>query len=127
MLDRRPCWAELRPVEQTDEKDLMPYPLLDEIRRLSQVNHLAPVEVFQELLRSDFAGMMTKQNLLDAVRRYYRLYTRNQWKRERLATGFHVEGDSADSRAYRRFPVLSSALSEELRELNEYAATLGLS
>ncbi len=119
--------AELRPVEQTDEKDLMPYPLLDEIRRLSQVHHLAPAEVFQELLRSDFADKMTRQNLLDGVRRYYRLYTRNQWKRERLATGFHVEGDSADSRAYRRFPVLSSALSGEIRELNEYAASLGLS
>ena len=76
--------AELRPVEQTDEKDLMPYPLLDEIRRLFQVTHFSPVEVFTELLRSAFAETMSPQQLLDAVRRYCRLYTRNQWKRERL-------------------------------------------
>jgi len=119
--------AELRPVEQTDEKDLMPYPLLDEIRRLFQVTHFTPAEVFTELLRSEFAKTMTPQTILDAVRRYCRLYTRNQWKRERLATGFHVEGDSADSRTYRRFPVLSSALAEELQELNDMAAGMGLS
>ncbi|MGN1392810.1 MAG: NAD(+) synthase [Succinivibrionaceae bacterium] len=118
--------AELRPVEQTDEKDLMPYPLLDEIRSLSQNNNLTPKEVFIELLRSDFVKSMSPQDLLKAVRRYYRLYCRNQWKRERIAVAFHIESDSADPKAFRRFPVLSSALREELLDLDEYAKSIGL-
>ncbi len=118
--------AELRPVEQTDEKDLMPYPLLDEIRRLTQTLHLTPKEVFIELIRSDFHEKYNESFLYNAVKRYYRLYTRNQWKRERFAVGFHIEGDSADPKAFRRFPVLSSCLSEEMTELDEYAKSLGI-
>lgn len=118
--------AELRPVEQTDEKDLMPYPVLDEIRQITQCENLTPTEVFIELCRSEFANNYTKQQILDFIRRYYRLYTRNQWKRERLAVGFHIEKDSADPKAFRRFPVLSSCLAEELEELNAYARKLDL-
>jgi NAD+ synthase (glutamine-hydrolysing) len=118
--------AELRPVEQTDESDLMPYPLLDEIRSKTQNQNLTPKEVFIELLRSNFALNYSKQFLLNAVRRYYRLYCRNQWKRERIAVAFHIEKDSADPKAFRRFPVLSSALSEELAELTIYAKELGI-
>lgn len=118
--------AELRPVEQTDEKDLMPYPLLDEIRFKTQNYNLTPKEVFIELLRSEFAQSYSKQFLRNAVRRYYRLYCRNQWKRERIAVAFHIERDSADPKSFRRFPVLSSALAEELAELDAYAKELGL-
>ncbi len=118
--------AELRPVEQTDEKDLMPYPLLDEIRKLSQVDNLTPKEVFIELCRSDFVTVLTPKDLYNACKRYYRLYCRNQWKRERLAVGFHIERDSADPKAFRRFPVLSSGLKEELAELDNYAKSLEL-
>ncbi len=117
--------AELRPVEQTDEKDLMPYPLLDKIRYITQNYNFTPKEVFIELLRSDTV-QYGQQFLLNAVRRYYRLYCRNQWKRERIAVAFHIERDSADPKAFRRFPVLSSALKEELAELNSYAKELGL-
>lgn len=118
--------AELRPVEQTDEKDLMPYPLLDEIRSITQNMHYTPKEVFIELLRGRFALNFSKQFILDALRRYYHLYCRNQWKRERIACSFHIERDSADPKTFRRFPVLSSALAEEMQELNEYAKELGL-
>ena len=118
--------AELRPVEQTDEKDLMPYPLLDEIRIISQNNHFTPKEVFIELNRGEFGKIYSAQFILDALRRYYRLYCRNQWKRERIACSFHIERDSADPKTFRRFPVLSSALKWELKELNDYAKVLGL-
>lgn len=118
--------AELRPVEQTDERDLMPYPLLDEIRSLAQNGNLTPKEVFAELLRSPFAETMPARDLLGAVRRYFRLYVRNQWKRERIAVSFHIEKDSADPKSFRRFPVLSSGLSRELRALDEYAAARGI-
>lgn len=118
--------AELRPVEQTDESDLMPYPLLDEIRSLTQNGNLTPKEVFIELCRSRFAESMSRQSILNSVRRYYRLYTRNQWKRERIAASFHIERDSADPKTFRRFPILSSALSREMAALNAYASGLGL-
>ena len=104
----------------------MPYPVLDEIRQITQCENLTPTEVFIELCRSEFANNYTKQQILDFIRRYYRLYTRNQWKRERLAVGFHIEKDSADPKAFRRFPVLSSCLAEELEELNAYARKLDL-
>ena len=69
---------------------------------------------------------MSRQTLLNYVRRYYRLYTRNQWKRERIAAAFHIERDSADPKTFRRFPILSSALSREIAALNTYAAGIGL-
>lgn len=118
--------AELRPVEQTDEKDLMPYPLLDEIRFKIHNFNLTPKEVFIELLDGAFAQTYSKQFILDALRRFYRLYCRNQWKRERLACAFHIEKDSTDPKTFRRLPLLSSSLSFELSELNDYAKELGL-
>lgn len=117
--------AELRPVEQTDEKDLMPYPLLDQIRIWSQVHYLSPKEVYVELLRSEFGQSFSPAELYAACCRYYRLYCRNQWKRERLAPAFHIERDSADPKSFRRFPVLSSCLELEMEELEAYAKEIG--
>lgn len=111
--------AELRPIEQTDENDLMPYPLLDEIRRLTQTLNLLPLDVMAYLLRGEFAQQFDFDQLRNYVIKYYRLYCRNQWKRERLAVSFHIEQDSADPKTFRRFPVLSSQLKAELKALAE--------
>ena len=116
--------AELRPVEQTDEADLMPFPVLDAIRRLSQTQHLTPKGVLQQLLRGEFAAQYPVAQLVGWIRRYYGLYCRNQWKRERIAVSFHIEADSADPKTYRRFPVLSSQLQRELAQMEAFAATL---
>ncbi len=116
--------AELRPVEQTDEADLMPFPVLDAIRRISQTQHLTPLGVLQQLLRSPFASQYPLSQLTGWIRRYYGLYCRNQWKRERIAVSFHIEADSADPKTYRRFPVISSQLQRELDEMMRFAATL---
>ena len=116
--------AELRPVEQTDEADLMPFPVLDAIRRLSQTQHLTPKGVLQQLLRGEFAAQYQLSQLVGWIRRYYGLYCRNQWKRERIAVSFHIEADSADPKSYRRFPVLSSQLQRELAQMEAFAATL---
>ena len=44
--------AELRPGgEQTDEKDLMPYPLLDTIRQLFALKRLMPAQIIDEAYR----------------------------------------------------------------------------
>ena len=116
--------AELRPVEQTDEADLMPFPVLDAIRRISQTQHLTPKGVLQQLLRSPIAQQYALTTLTAWIRRYYGLYCRNQWKRERIAVSFHIEADSADPKTYRRFPVISSQLKRELDEMDAFAAAL---
>lgn len=115
--------AELRPVEQTDEADLMPFAVLDTIRALGQTQHLTPLALLKSLQRTPFGAQYELATLGGWVSRYYRLYCRNQWKRERLATSFHIETDSADPKTYRRFPVLSSALRAELAALERYVAS----
>ena len=110
--------AELRPVEQTDETDLMPYPLLDEIRRLTQTLNLLPRDVLIQLKNGEFGRQYGTDYLKASLKKYYRLYCRNQWKRERFAVGFHIEGDSADPKSFRRFPVLSNQLEAQIAELD---------
>ena len=117
IIAQRPT-AELRPVEQTDEQDLMPYPLMDEIRRLSQVMNYSPQRILEQLVHGNFGEIYSLDYLRNGVKKYFRLYCRNQWKRERIAVGFHIEADSADPKTFRRFPVLSSMLNRELQELD---------
>ena len=101
--------AELRPVDekQTDEKDLMPYALLQQIERcfvlerrsledtvtyLSQHLNVAPVE------------------LQPYVKKYYGMFARAQWKRERTAPSFHFDDYSLDPKSWFRFPILNGGL-----------------
>src|SRR5690606_16693735 len=75
--------AELRPpgAGQTDEADLMPYELLDAIERAAIRDKRSPLEVFQ-LVRTEFP-QYSAASLLAWVERFFRLWCRNQWKRER--------------------------------------------
>lgn len=116
--------AELRPVEQTDEGDLMPFVVLDTIRRISQTRHVTPKGVLQILLRLPAMQAHGVGQLAAWIERYYGLYCRNQWKRERIAVSFHIESDSADPKTYRRFPVLSSQLKRELAQMRAFADSL---
>ena len=112
--------AELRPGgEQTDEKDLMPYPLLDTIRKLFTVDVLLPEEIIAELCAhkndkyaevTTKVGVATDEDIKVCVQRFFRFFQRNQWKRERYAVGFHIEADDSSPKGYLRFPVLSSSL-----------------
>ncbi len=111
--------AELRPVEQTDESDLMPYPLMDEIRKLTQTRNLWPKDVLTYLKSGIYGKMYDTPYLINALKKYYKLYCRNQWKRERFAVGFHIESDSADPKSFRRFPVLSNQLRKQIDELDK--------
>ena len=74
--------AELRPEEksQSDETDLMPYPLLQRIEELAIRERLSPVQIYQELLLS-WEGEI--KILKPSIQKFFRLWTRNQWKRER--------------------------------------------
>ena len=108
--------AELRPLEQTqtDEVDLMPYDLLVEIEKLAIKNYLPPIEVYTILSASN---KYSKEDLKKFIHRFYTLWSRNQWKRERIAPAFHLDDFNVDPRTWCRFPILSSGFKEELEEL----------
>jgi NAD+ synthase (glutamine-hydrolysing) len=109
--------AELRPrgSEQTDEGDLMPYPVLDAIERLAIGDKLPPADCL-EILRSEFAEH-DEATLIAWVKRFFQLWSRNQWKRERYAPSFHVDDKNLDPKTWCRFPILSGGFERELSEL----------
>jgi NAD+ synthase (glutamine-hydrolysing) len=111
--------AELRPLArcQTDEQDLMPYELLDEIERAAIRDKYTPLEVF---LRVRASSSYTAEQLAFWVERFFRLWCRNQWKRERYAPSFHVDDENLDPKTWCRFPILSGGFERELAELREY-------
>jgi NAD+ synthase (glutamine-hydrolysing) len=111
--------AELRPREaaQTDEDDLMPYPLLDAVERAAIRDKRSPVEVFQ-LMRVEFPQLEPRQLGL-WVERFFRLFARNQWKRERYAPSFHLDDANLDPKTWCRFPILSGGFERELVALRE--------
>jgi NAD+ synthase (glutamine-hydrolysing) len=114
--------AELRPAgaNQTDEADLMPYELLDEIERAAIRDKYTPLEVFLRM-RSRFAEY-DDAALGTWVERFFQLWCRNQWKRERYAPSFHVDDENLDPKTWCRFPILSGGFERELAELREHVA-----
>ena len=116
--------AELRPssMKQTDESDLMPYDLLDAIERAAIRDKRTPIEVF-DLMRVAFPQYSTDQ-LLVWVERFFKLWCRNQWKRERYAPSFHLDDENLDPKTWCRFPILSGNYDRELAELREHVASL---
>ncbi len=109
--------AELRPAAmgQTDEEDLMPYPVLDAIERLAIRDKYTPVSVYHQI-RARHPEVSSHQAAQWVVR-FFQLWCRNQWKRERYAPGFHVDDENLDPRTWCRFPILSSGFRRELREV----------
>jgi NAD+ synthase (glutamine-hydrolysing) len=112
--------AELRPpaASQTDEADLMPYDLLDAIERAAIRDKHSPMEVFK-LMQTQFTRY-TAEQLLAWVERFFRLWSRNQWKRERYAPSFHVDDENLDPKTWCRFPILSGGYELELVELRDF-------
>ena len=109
--------AELRPqqMHQTDEDDLMPYPVLDAIERLAIRDKYTPVSVYRQMRSAHPDASATTVG--GWVTRFFELWCRNQWKRERYAPGFHVDDKNLDPRTWCRFPILSSGFRRELAEL----------
>jgi NAD+ synthase (glutamine-hydrolysing) len=115
--------AELRPQDcrQTDEADLMPYELLDFVERAAIRDKHSPLEVYL-LARARFP--YSPQQLGVWIERFFRLWCRNQWKRERYAPSFHVDDENLDPKTWCRFPILSGGYERELSELRDYLASL---
>lgn len=106
--------AELRPQErlQTDEADLMPYTVLEEIEHHAIYLKKSPQGVFDAM-----KGHHDEGQLKNHIRKFFRLWSANQWKRERLAPSFHLDDMNVDPRTWCRFPILSSGFIEELNSL----------
>ncbi|MEM6842008.1 MAG: NAD(+) synthase [Bacteroidota bacterium] len=110
--------AELRPLEQTqtDEADLMPYPILVEIERLAIHDRHSPTEVYRIMQKE---GIANADALKAHITKFFRLWSRNQWKRERIAPSFHMDDFNVDPRSWCRFPILSGGFQEELAKLRK--------
>jgi NAD+ synthase (glutamine-hydrolysing) len=110
--------AELRPSEQvqTDENDLMPYDLLVKIERLALQDRQSPVAIFLQL-RGKVSH--TEGELKGFIKKFFQLWSRNQWKRERFAPSFHLDEFNIDPKTWCRFPILSGGFKEELEQLEK--------
>jgi NAD+ synthase (glutamine-hydrolysing) len=124
IVNRMRPTAELRPpaADQTDEADLMPYRVLDAIERAAIRDKLLPIDVF-EAVRPQFPQYSGAQ-VGAWVDRFFRLWCRNQWKRERYAPSFHLDDENLDPKTWCRFPILNSGFDRELADLREHVQRL---
>ena len=128
LINEQQPTAELRPTSdageaQTDEGDLMPYPVLDAIERHAIRDKKMPVQAY-ERLRVEFPDYPAN-TMKTWVERFYLLWCRNQWKRERYAVSFHVDDKNLDPKTWCRFPVLSGGYAEELETLRTFVEPEG--
>ena len=114
--------AELRPLalNQTDEADLMPYDFLDALEKVAIRDKKSPVECFKNMIVR-YKEVYSDIQILGWTERFFKLWSRNQWKRERYAPSFHLDDLNLDPRSWCRFPILSGGFEKELEELKEYA------
>lgn len=108
--------AELRPQDnkQTDEDDLMPYPILLRIEQNAIRDKRSPMDIYL-ILKEELD--IDPKLLKEYITKFFRLWSRNQWKRERLAPSFHLDEFNVDPKTWYRFPILSGGFKEELEEL----------
>lgn len=123
IVDQKPT-AELRPANknnanQTDEDDLMPYDILNKIEEMAIRDLKSPIGIFHILINDKLITEYTHQQIKDFIIKFFNLWTRNQWKRERLAPAFHLDDYSLDPGGWARFPILSKGFEMELDELKK--------
>ncbi|MDQ3394623.1 MAG: NAD+ synthetase [Bacteroidota bacterium] len=110
--------AELRPHEytQTDEADLMPYHIIVKIEELAIRDRKSPIEVYDILRLEQF---INHSLLKSYIIKFFKMWSRSQWKRERFAPSFHLDDFNIDSRTWCRFPILSGGFISELSDLEK--------
>ena len=59
----------------------------------------------------------SRERLCLWTHRFFTLWSRNQWKRERYAPGFHLDDENLDPKTWCRWPILSGDFQEELKSL----------
>ena len=96
--------------------DLMPYPVIVEIEKRAIRDKLAPLEIYNILKDMQLED---SELLKTHIKKFFSLWCRNQWKRERTAPAFHLDDFNVDPRTWCRFPILSSGYFDELAELED--------
>jgi NAD+ synthase (glutamine-hydrolysing) len=81
-----------------------------------------PLEVLQEIQTR--YSQYTLGQLVLWVERFFQLWCRNQWKRERYAPSFHLDDENLDPKTWCRFPILSGGFERELKEFEAYVARI---
>ncbi len=115
-----PASAELRPQEkaQTDEDDLMPFEVLDQLMDHFVQKAMDPREIFARLwptFKARYGG--DRIAFADHIARFVRMLCRAQWKRERFAISFRVMPFDLDPKGGFRFPPVQSGFRDELEEM----------
>jgi len=119
LVNQQAPTAELRPsdMKQTDEEDLMPYDILDAIEKAAIRDRQTPEEIVHRI-RAKFPQHRFQQVII-WVERFFTLWSRNQWKRERYAPSFHLDDENLDPKTWCRFPILSGGFVYELNEMKQ--------
>lgn len=124
-----PATAELRPTDkkQTDEDDLMPFHILDQlIYHFVQLGQ-EPLTIFRTLWPR-FSTHYDQEPAAFAahIRKFVRLLCQSQWKRERFAISFRVTSFDLDPKTGFRFPPVQEPFTEELAELDQHVSQLSV-
>lgn len=116
---------ELRPLSahQAGEKDLMPYDVLDAIEEAVIENNQSARDCYL-LMLARFPDYDSK-TMAGWIEKFFHLWSRNQWKRERLAPALHVASRNLDPRTWRRSPILSGGFRSELEDMWKAAESRG--
>ena len=122
-----PSTAELRPQEeeQTDEDDLMPFFVLDQLMHQFVQFGREPLDLFQVLwpsLQEHYGNQPIK--FYKHIEKFVRLICFAQWKRERFAISFRVTAFDLDPKTGYRFPPVQAPFREELAELKAYVEAM---
>jgi NAD+ synthase (glutamine-hydrolysing) len=119
VVTKQQSTPELRPQKsnQSSEGDLMPFPVLDVIERLAIRDKLVPSDVLSNLTTRFPQHPVAL--LGEWVERFFTLFSRNQWKRERYAPSFHLDDENLDPKTWCRFPILSGGFKRELAEIHD--------
>ncbi len=116
-VTRQRSTPELRPANaaQTSEGDLMPFVVLDAVERAAIRDKRSPAEALVVL--GERFPEVPRATLVGWIEHFFRLWGRNQWKRERYAPSFHLDDENLDPKTWCRFPILSGGFAEELAAL----------
>ncbi|MEZ4317525.1 MAG: NAD(+) synthase [Myxococcota bacterium] len=115
-----PATAELRPPSegQTDEDDLMPFAVLDQLMYHFVQRGMDPLQMFRTLwpeMQARYGG--DPERFAAHITKFVKLFCRAQWKRERFAISFRVTAFDLDPKTGFRFPPVQAPFTEELAEL----------
>ena len=101
----------------------MPYDVLEAIEDAAIRDKRMPLEVLFEI-QPRFPARRGADLAL-WIERFFTLWCRNQWKRERMAPSFHLDDKNLDPRSWCRFPILSGGYHRELAVLRAHVAAHG--